>query len=314
MKYLIIGAGGTGGSIAAYMTRAGKDVTLIARGLQLTAIEQKGIQIKSADSGNFHVPMIKVRSMSHYHDKADVIFICVKSYSMQDVLPFIREHSHDKTVIIPLQSVYGTGMHLQKSLSSQLVADGCIYISAHVQSPGVIFRHGNIFRILFGIHGQKQTPAVLEKIADDLCESHIDASVSKNIQLDVLEKFSYASAHAACGLYYGVPAGAIQKEGEARTMFISLIQELSHLSKVMGLSLPEQIVDKNLKLLDSLSPSAFSSMQKDIENGRPSEIDGLIYAVSRLGGIYGVPTPTYDKVMKKIWTYGSQQLTAASVS
>jgi 2-dehydropantoate 2-reductase len=77
MKYLVVGAGGTGGAIGAYMARAGKDVTLIARGKHLDAIKRNGIKvIRPADE--FVVEGIKAYSMEEYSETPDVIFVCVK--------------------------------------------------------------------------------------------------------------------------------------------------------------------------------------------------------------------------------------------
>ena len=59
MKYLVIGAGGTGGSIGAYMTQAGKDVTLIARGAHLKKMQEKGLKMETTGKGNYTVHPIK---------------------------------------------------------------------------------------------------------------------------------------------------------------------------------------------------------------------------------------------------------------
>ncbi len=65
MKYLIIGAGGTGGSLGAYMTEAGKDVTLIARGEHLRQIEEHGLKMETTRKGNYTVRPIKAFDMEH---------------------------------------------------------------------------------------------------------------------------------------------------------------------------------------------------------------------------------------------------------
>jgi len=55
-----------------------------------------------------------------------------------------------------------------------------------------------------------------------------------------------------------------------------------------------------LKILSGLAPEATTSMQRDIMAGKPSEIDGLIYQVVRLGREYGVSMPQYEKVAAKL--------------
>ena len=94
-------------------------------------------------------------------------------------------------------------------------------------------------------------------------------------------------------------AGEVQVTGEARDTFVKLMKEVDALAVAMGVPFLVDIVTTNLQILDSLSPTASTSMQRDIYAGKASEIDGLIYEVVRMGERYGVPTPTYEMIAKK---------------
>ena len=104
---------------------------------------------------------------------------------------------------------------------------------------------------------------------------------------------------AACGLYYHVSAGAVQETGEPRDTFVKLMREIDALAVAMGVPFLVDIVTTNLQILDTLSPEASTSMQRDIYADKLSEIDGLIYEVVRMGARYGVPTPMYEMVARK---------------
>ncbi len=299
MKYLIIGAGGTGGSIGGFLANAKKDVTLIARGAHLHAMEEHGLSFETTRKGNFTVNPIKVCDMEHYEEKADVIFVCVKGYSLEDTIPFIKKASHEKTIVIPLLNIYGTGKKLQEQLPEVLVTDGCIYIVGEIKEAGKILQSGDIFRIVYGVRNKEEFRPELETIKQDLEDAGIDVILSDNIQKDALQKFSFISPMAACGAYYDVRVEEVQKEGEIRSTFIALIEEINAIAKAMNISLPENIVEINLEIMDQLAPNASASMQRDIWAGKESEIDGLVYEVVRLGKKYDVPTPIYDKVAKK---------------
>ena len=299
MKYLVIGAGGTGGSIGAYMTEAGKDVTLIARGEHLKKMQQQGLRMETTAKGDYTVYPIQVRDMEHYEEQPDVIFVCVKGYSLQEVVPFIRRVAKESTIVIPILNIYGTGGKLQEQLPELLVTDGCIYIAGEVKEPGTILLKGNIFRIVFGVRNPEELRPELFQVAKDLQESGIDGVLSDNIRRDALQKFAYVSPMAACGLYYHVSAGEIQKTGEPRDTFVKLMKEVDALAVAMEVPFLVDIVTTNLQILDALTPEASTSMQRDIYAGKPSEIDGLIYEVIRMGQQYGVPTPVYEMVAKK---------------
>lgn len=91
------------------------------------------------------------------------------------------------------------------------------------------------------------------------------------------------------------------QEGAPREMFKTMIREIVTLAEAMGIHFEQDLVEVNLQILSDLSPEATTSMQRDIMAGKPSEIDGLIYQVVRLGQQYGVPLPQYEKVTEK-WT------------
>ncbi len=299
MKYLIIGAGGTGGSIGAYMTQSGKDVTLIARGEHLKRIQEQGLKMETTSKGNYTVQPIKACDMEHYEEQPDIIFVCVKGYSLEDTIPFIKRVAKESTIVIPILNIYGTGAGMQEKLPGLLVTDGCIYIAGEIKEPGTIWLNGNIFRVVFGVRSPEELRPELFQVVQDLKDSGIDGVLSDNIRRDALQKFAYVSPMAACGLYYHVSAGEVQVTGEARDTFVKLMKEVDALAVAMGVPFLVDIVTTNLQILDSLSPTASTSMQRDIYAGKASEIDGLIYEVVRMGERYGVPTPTYEMIAKK---------------
>ncbi len=299
MKYLIIGAGGTGGSIGAYMTEADKDVTLIARGEHLKQMQLHGLKMETTLKGNYTVHPVKATDMEHYNEQPDIIFVCVKGYSLEETIPFIRRVAKNSTIVIPILNLYGTGARLQERLQDILVTDGCIYIAAEIKQPGTIWQNGNIFRIVFGPREPEEMRQELFEVVNDLKDSGIEGVLSDNIRRDALQKFAYVSPMAACGLYYHVSAGEVQKTGDARDTFVKLMREVDDLAVAMGVPFAVDIVKTNLQILDALMPTASTSMQRDIYAGKSSEIDGLVYEVVRLGKKYSVPTPTYEMIADK---------------
>jgi 2-dehydropantoate 2-reductase len=299
VKYLVIGAGGTGGSIGAYMTKADKDITVIARGKHLEQIQKNGLVIEQKMKESYTVSPIKAYDMEHYNEKPDVIFTCVKAYSLEDTIDFIKKVAHKDTVVIPVLNIYGTGAKMQKLLPNLLVTDGCIYIAAEIKQPGTILLSGDIFRVVYGVRKPEEYRPILEQVASDLKDSGITAIVSDNIKADALQKFSYVSPMAACGVYYDVDASSVQKEGKERDTFVELMKEIDSLAQAMDIHFNVDIIKTNLEILSKLSPTTTTSMQRDVKNGKNSEIDGLIFEVVRLGNKYGVPVPTYERIAEK---------------
>ncbi len=311
MKYAIIGAGGTGGILGFYMTKADRDVTLIARGRHLAAMQEKGLAVEKMWDGTTEIIPVKAMDMEHYDEQPDVVLVCVKGYSLEDTIPFIQRVAKPSTIVIPVLNIYGTGAKMQEQLPKLLVTDGCIYVSANIKEPGVLIQHGRILRVVYGVRNMSTQKVnikraheemldALKNIKKDFDDSGIDGVLSENIQRDALEKFSYVSPIGAAGLFYHAPAADFQREGKQREAFKTMIREIAALAEAMGVPFERDMVEVNLKILSSLAPEATTSMQRDVMEGKDSEIDGLIYEVVRMGERYHVPVPMYAKVAEKL--------------
>ncbi len=310
LKYLIVGTGGTGACIGGFLANKGKDVAFIARGKHLEAIEQKGLFILSPQMGKIHIKNPVISDTHLYDEKADVIFVCVKCYSIDKLIPFIERVSHDGTVVIPITNVFGFATKIAKKVPKVLSLGGCIYISSDISHYGEITMRSNIFRMIYGFrkHDLKKNEGykwndVINQITNDLIESGIEASVSDNIQRDVFKKFSYVSPMSAACAYLDANAGELQVPGEKRDIFITLMKEVIEVGKAMGIDLGNDIIEKNINILESVLPNVTSSMQKDIERGHESEMDGLIFTVVRMAKENGVSAPMYKKVSEKFNFY-----------
>ena len=303
MKYIIIGAGGTGGILGFYMTKAGKDVTLIARNAHLEAMQKQGLSVEKMWINETETMPVGAESMESYEakgEKADVILVCVKKYSLDSCIPFIQNISHKNTIVVPVLNVYGTGAYL-----------------ANIKQAGVLLQHGEILRVFFGVRekedlkklngqldGEYKAERLLKKIAQDFKDSGIDGILSDNIKRDALTKFSYVSPIGTAGLYLHAVAGDFQREGEARELFKTLIREIVTLANAMGITFEEDLVERNLKILSNLPEEATTSMQRDVMEGKQSEIDGLVYEVVRMAEKYGAEVPAYRRAAEKFREMG----------
>lgn len=307
LKYLIAGTGGVGGSIAAFLALAGKDVTCIARGEHLAAIRENGLQLHSDLKGE-HALKVPAYTAEEYTAlvstsadyKADVIFVCVKGYSVDSITELIKNAAHEHTVVIPILNVYGTGPRIQRLVPGVTVLDGCIYIVGFVSGRGEITQMGKIFRLVYGAHRSTiVSRETLEAVQRDLQESGIKADISDDINRDTFVKWSFISAMAVTGAYYDVPMGEVQKPGEVRNTFIGLSQESAALGRKLGIAFKEDIVEYNLKVIDKLAPESTASMQKDMAKGHQSEVQGLLFDMIAAAEEQGIEVPTYRMVAEK---------------
>lgn len=299
LRYLIAGTGGVGGSIAAFLSLTGKDVTCIARGEHLTTLQNRGLQLHSDLKGE-HSLKIPAYTAEEFQGEADVIFVCVKGYSVDSITELIKRAAHENTVVIPILNVYGTGPRIQRLVPGITVLDGCIYIVGFISGKGEITQMGKIFRLVYGAHKGTIVPdGILEALQRDLQESGIKAEISPDINRDTFVKWSFISAMAVTGAYYDVPMGEVQKPGKVRDTFIGLSQESAALGKKLGIEFQEDVVEYNLKVIDKLDPESTASMQKDMARGHESEVQGLLFDMIAAAEEQGIDIPTYRMVAEK---------------
>ena len=300
LKYLIVGTGGVGGSITAFLTLADKDVSCIARGEALKVMQKQGLAFHSDMKGEFpHLP-VKAYSQEEYKDKADVIFVTVKGYSIDSIGDILRKASHEKTVVIPLLNVYGTGQRIKNLVPEINVLDGCIYIVGFKSGVGEISQLGEVFHIVFGVPKWANCDKeILDKIVSDLREAGIKTTLSMDINRDTFIKWSYISAMSVTGAYFDIPMGPIQHPGKERDTFIGLTKESTAIGEKLGIDFGCDMVEHHLNVVDSLDPESTASMQKDLKAGNQSEIKGQLFDIIALGKELGINMPVYDKVVKK---------------
>lgn len=300
MKYLIIGTGGTGAAVGAFLSANNNDVSFVARGQHLKAMLENGLKLDSGIKGKININNVKAFEGKDINEKYDVIFVCVKSYSLDEILPVISAAAHKDTVVIPILNMFKTGAKLKESLPDVKFLEGCIYISAFINAPGEVVQVGTVFKLFFGNpHGEAIKDGIMQSIESDLKDSGITAGISDDILRDSFKKYTFISAFAAAGAYYNISAGSIHMEGEARDFYKELVKEIISVGKAMGVNMSPTLFEEDVQSIDGFGPDIKTSLQRDLESGKNSEIDTLIFNVVRLGRQFNIETPAYEKVSAK---------------
>ena len=295
---MIFGTGGTGAGIGAYLSLAGNDVTFIARGEKLAALKENGLLLKTSHRGDIKLDNVVACAAEDYVGSPDVIFVCVKYYSLAAAIDFVRRAATKDTLIIPILNVYGTGGIMQDKLPGLNCLDGCIYIAAYIESPGVYVQSESILRVIFGFRpnqdqGLSEKAVVLQEI---LQNADIRGRFTDNIRRDAMQKFALISPMGAAGLYCRAKSEDFQREGEPRKIFVGLVREIVAISDALGLAFRKDLVETGLNIIDGFKSGFITSMQRDVASGGKSEFEGLVTNVVRLGERLNVPTPLYRKI------------------
>ncbi|ELP90614.1 hypothetical protein EIN_021330 [Entamoeba invadens IP1] len=298
LKYLVIGVGGTGGCIGGYLARQAKNVTLIARGEHKKKMEERGLHIKTNEYGQIIINPVNVKTSEEYNSTPDVIFICVKYYSLPQIIPFINRIAKEDTIVIPILNVISSGEELRKKCPNCVVLDGTIYVHGFIESPGVIVKPTSIFKICYGF--RKNQYHVFEgkitQLTKDLEESGIQAIYTDTILKEEFKKFSFTGCIGITGVFLNKVAKDFKYEDYPKQILYQLVDEVGLLCHSLGITFEESLQEHVQSILNQVLDDSTTSMQRDVNEGKISEMSGLLFNILDLAQTSKVYLPTFTTI------------------
>lgn len=291
MKIAVFGSGAIGGYFGGRMAQAGHDVTFIARGKHLEAMLADGLQVKSIIS-DFSVHPAQATDNPHEIGAVDVVLCCVKAWQVSEAAEAMRPLIAAHTVIIPLQNGVEAYTTLAAKLGDQHVLPGLCRLISMIEAPGVIRHAGAAPYMAFGEMDERLSRRV-EEIAGRLDTAKgMSVEASQHIFADLWKKFMLIAPWGGVGAVTRVPIGILRKVPESRDMLVDAIREVFDVGKANGVEIENEALASTIAFIDKLPPNGTASMQRDIMDGRPSELSWQTGAVVRFGNQRGVSTPT----------------------
>jgi len=290
MKIAIFGTGGVGGYFGGRLAQAGHDVTFIARGRHLAAIQTEGLHIESI-RGDFTINPAQATDQPETVGKVDAVLCCVKSWQVNEAAEKMAPLVGPDTRIIPLENGVDAHVTLADAFGRAQVLPGLCRIISMVSGPGRIRHIGADPYIAFGAIDGEISPRTAA-IGSALSEAQgMQVEVSRAILVDLWKKFMLIAAWSGVGAVTRMPIGVMRSMPEIRGMLIASMREVFDVARGLGIDVPENVFDGILNFIDALPAESTASMQRDVMEGRPSELHEQCGAVVRYGLQADVPTP-----------------------
>ncbi|HVS33216.1 MAG TPA: 2-dehydropantoate 2-reductase [Thermoanaerobaculia bacterium] len=295
MRIAVIGAGGVGGYFGARLAAAGADVTFVVRGRTLDVLRRRGIRVESI-AGDFTVPNVKATDSPS--DPVDAILMATKAWQLREAAEQVRPIVGPETVVVPLQNGIDAPEQLASVLGESHVAGGLCAIVAFVEEPGVIRHIGAEPLIAFGEMDGRPSER-LERLRDVIVAAGIKCEIPPDIRRSMWTKFVFIAPFSGVGSITRMPVGTWRTVPETRSLAERAVAEVIALAGAAGVRLDDDAGARTMARYDALPPASTPSMQRDIEGGRPSELEAQLGDVVRLGRKHGVPTPLHE------WMYAA---------
>jgi 2-dehydropantoate 2-reductase len=291
MRIAIFGAGSVGGYFGGRLAlAAADDVVFIARGAHLQALRRPGLRVESRQ-GDFSVPSVQATDDPTHVGPVDAVLLAVKAWQVPEVAPAIRPMLGPDTCVVPLQNGVEAAAQVAAVLGSTHVLGGSCAISSTVTAPGCIRHLGLEPSITFGALDNRADPRA-ERLRQAFLHAEVTAIIPADIQVAIWEKFM-AIRFGPIGAVARAPVGALRRVPETRRLVEQAGIETLMVAQARGIALVEDSPARMVAALDSIAPGIIASLQRDIEAGRPSELEALTGALVRLGAEVGVETPLH---------------------
>jgi 2-dehydropantoate 2-reductase len=292
MKIVVMGTGGTGGYYGALLARSGQDVTFIARGAHLQAIRRAGLEVRSVH-GDFLLSPAQATDDPKTIAAPDVILFCTKTYDTDAAARLIAPIVGTQTAVLSLQNGIDAVERIGSLVGPQHMLAGATWISASIESPGVIRQVSDFRRLVLGEWDGRASPRA-RSLFEAFRMTGITAELSPQIRAVVWTKFVFIAAASSFGSLTRLPTAAYRSVPETRQLLARLMHEVAALARASGVTLEGDVVEKSLTFIDGNGPNMKASMQLDVEAGRRTELESMLGVIGRKGRALGVPTPTAD--------------------
>ena len=302
MRIAVVGAGGVGGYFGGKLATGGHDVVFIARGATLEALRTRGLRVDSIH-GDFVVEHVNATDDPASAGTADAILFCTKAWQIPEAAQQVKPMVGPDTVVVPLENGMEAPEQLAAALGREHVLGGLCGIVAFIVAPGHIRHAGVEPFVMFGDYWSAAPERRFESggataaLREAFVSAGVKADISEDINHAMWSKFLFITPMSAIGALTRVPIGVWRVMPEARDMAVRAIREIIAVAAARGVHLGEEAVARTLARYDGLPADATSSLQRDVMEGKPSELDAQLGAVARMARAAGIETPVSDVML-----------------
>jgi 2-dehydropantoate 2-reductase len=294
MKIVVIGIGGVGGYFGGKLALTHHEVIFVARGKHAEAIKEYGLNVKSI-YGDFVAKPNLVTDHIGVVENADLVILGVKSWQIEQIALEMKHHLSEHTLVLPLQNGADNADRLLTILPAKNVIGGVSRIIAMKTAAGCIHHKAFHPHITFGAINNKNDTALLN-IKSAFEEAGFDHKLSDDIQVAIWTKFLFITTISAIGALTRATMGEMRSNPFIFNMMKKTAAEVLAVAQAKHIGISTKTIEKAFEAIKNQDPDTTASMQRDLMEGRPSELDNFNGYIVKEAKRLGVPTPVNDMI------------------
>jgi 2-dehydropantoate 2-reductase len=299
MKIGIIGMGAIGEYISSMLSKNNEEVYVIAKGEALKKLKKDGIVLDNNENEKLSVFPTLITDNAEEAGIMDIVFICVKGYSLKAAAKAIEKMVHEHTLVIPIVNGVDIGYKLFSYLRKGKILDAAMYTSSKVVNDRKEIIKSN--KIVISTNKNRPVYKIyLELIYNVLTKAGMICEIKKDVEVFAWNKYVFNCAFNITDSYYDVGVKGILEDKMKFETFCNVAKECEEVGRSKGIKLAENIYEVSIETLKKLSKKSISSMHRDVISGRKFELELFCGDLCRMGKAVGVPTPYTQKAYEKL--------------
>ncbi|NMP24894.1 ketopantoate reductase family protein [Sulfobacillus harzensis] len=288
MNIVVFGAGAVGGYFGGRLAAAGAPVTFLVRERRAQQLMTRELVIHSVHGDVTLKPRLVLTADAV--ESPDLVILAVKNYHLNVAMPDLGKLVAKGATILPLLNGVQHLETLVDAFGRDRVLGGACYIEARLSPEGDVVQTSPMQDITFGPLGAIE-PGFLNEIQAWFQKAQIPSTLSEAIMVDMWLKYIFLASLSGITAAVRKPVGGVLEDPAARDLLHDLVQEIAEIALRTEPGLPAGIADAVLARFYTISGSMTSSMHRDLENGRPLEVESLQGALLNMARGQDIATP-----------------------
>ncbi|WP_106277971.1 ketopantoate reductase family protein [Geodermatophilus tzadiensis] len=289
-RVAVLGPGGVGGLLAALLARVGAEVTCLAGADTVEVLRRDGIRLASAQLGD---STARVDAAEELTEPVDVCLVCVKATQLDAALARVPAGVLGGALLVPFLNGVEHVEELRRRYPDAGVVPAAIRVESTRTAPGVV-RHGSPFVSVDLV----ATGALEERVrglAELLGRAGVAVRVGDDAAAVLWGKLAFLAPFALLTTSARATAGEVREQ--RRDDLLALVAEVAAVAGAEGAPTDAEAV---VAFFDGVPAGMRSSMQRDAEAGRPTELDAIGGAVVRAAGRHGLAVPVTARYVAEL--------------